>query len=107
GDGHTVDTAVNGREAIEKFKAGRYALVITDRAMPEVGGDQLAAMVKEVSPDTPIILLTGFGDLMNAAGEKPDGVDMVVKKPIRLATLREVLSKMTDPARAAEPSPAA
>jgi CheY-like chemotaxis protein len=107
GDGHTVDTAVNGREAFEKFKAGRYALVITDRAMPEVGGDQLAAMVKEVSPDTPIILLTGFGDLMNAAGEKPDGVDMVVKKPIRLATLREVLSKMTDPARAAEPSPAA
>ena len=102
GDGHTVDTAVNGREAFEKFKAGRYALVITDRAMPEVGGDQLAAMVKEVSPDTPIILLTGFGDLMNAAGEKPDGVDMVVKKPIRLATLREVLSKMTDPTRAAE-----
>ena len=102
GDGHTVDTAVNGREAFEKFKAGRYALVITDRAMPEVGGDQLAAMVKEVAPDTPIILLTGFGDLMNAAGEKPDGVDMVVKKPIRLATLREVLSKMTDPTRAAE-----
>ena len=43
--------------------------------MPEVGGDQLAAMVKEIAPDTPIILLTGFGDLMNAAGEKPDGVD--------------------------------
>jgi CheY-like chemotaxis protein len=105
GDGHTVDTAVNGREAFEKFKGGRYALIITDRAMPEVGGDQLAAMVKEVSPDTPIILLTGFGDLMNAAGEKPDGVDMVVKKPIRLATLREVLSKMTDPSRAAEATP--
>jgi FixJ family two-component response regulator len=73
--------------------------------MPEVGGDQLAAMVKEVSPDTPIILLTGFGDLMNAAGEKPDGVDMVVKKPIRLATLREVLAKMTDGSRDAETAP--
>jgi len=43
---------------------------------------------------------------MNAAGEKPDGVDMVVKKPIRLATLREVLSKMTDPTRNAETAPA-
>ncbi len=105
GDGHTVDTAVNGREGFEKFKTGRYALVITDRAMPEVGGDQLAAMVKEVAPDTPVILLTGFGDLMNAAGEKPDGVDMVVKKPIRLATLREVLAKMTDGPRAAEAAP--
>jgi CheY-like chemotaxis protein len=102
GDGHTVDTAVNGREGFEKFKAGRYALVITDRAMPEVGGDQLAAMVKEAAPDTPVILLTGFGDLMNAAGEKPDGVDLVVKKPIRLATLREVLAKLTNGPRAAE-----
>jgi signal transduction histidine kinase/CheY-like chemotaxis protein len=95
GDGHTVETAANGREGFEKFKAGRFAVVITDRAMPEMGGDQLAAMVKESSPTTPVILLTGFGDLMNAAGEKPDGVDLVVKKPIRLATLREVLAKMT------------
>ncbi|HKW95720.1 MAG TPA: GAF domain-containing protein [Methylomirabilota bacterium] len=95
GDGHTVETAVNGRDGFEKFKAGRFALVITDRAMPEVGGDQLAAMVKETSPSTPVVLLTGFGDLMNAAGEKPDGVDLVVKKPIRLATLREVLAKMS------------
>ncbi len=104
GDGHTVQTAVNGRDGIEKFKAGQFAVVITDRAMPEVGGDQLAAMVKEASPTTPVVLLTGFGDLMNAAGEKPDGVDLVVKKPIRLGTLREVLVKMTDPGAATVPA---
>jgi len=104
GDGHTVETAVNGRDGIEKFKAGQFAVVITDRAMPEVGGDQLAAMVKEASPATPVVLLTGFGDLMNAAGEKPDGVDLVVKKPIRLGTLREVLVKMTDPGAATVPA---
>jgi signal transduction histidine kinase/ActR/RegA family two-component response regulator len=104
GDGHTVQTAVNGRDGIEKFKAGQFAVVITDRAMPEVGGDQLAAMVKEASPATPVVLLTGFGDLMNAAGEKPDGVDLVVKKPIRLGTLREVLVKMTDPGAATVPA---
>jgi signal transduction histidine kinase/ActR/RegA family two-component response regulator len=104
GDGHTVQTAVNGRDGIEKFKAGQFAVVITDRAMPEVGGDQLAAMVKEASPTTPVVLLTGFGDLMNAAGEKPDGVDLVVKKPIRLGTLREVLVKMTDPGAAIVPA---
>jgi FixJ family two-component response regulator len=79
-------------------------VVITDRAMPEVGGDQLAAMVKEASPATPVVLLTGFGDLMNAAGEKPEGVDLVVKKPIRLGTLREVLVKMTDPRAATVPT---
>jgi signal transduction histidine kinase/ActR/RegA family two-component response regulator len=107
GDGHHVETAANGREGFDKFKAGEFAVVITDRAMPEVGGDQLAAMVKEQAPSTPVVLLTGFGDLMNAAGEKPDGVDLVVKKPIRLSTLREVLVKMTGgPSAADAPAPA-
>ena len=59
------------------------------------------------APSTPVVLLTGFGDLMNAAGEKPDGVDLVVKKPIRLSTLREVLAKMTEgPSAADAPAPA-
>jgi len=107
GDGHHVETAVNGREGFDKFKAGDFSLVITDRAMPEIGGDQLATMVKESAPRTPVVLLTGFGDLMNAAGEKPDGVDLVVKKPIRLSTLREVLAKMIGPNAANQPAPAA
>jgi nitrogen-specific signal transduction histidine kinase/ActR/RegA family two-component response regulator len=107
GDGHHVETAVNGREGFDRFKAGDFSVVITDRAMPEMGGDQLAAMVKEHAPSTPVVLLTGFGDLMNAAGEKPDGVDLVVKKPIRLSTLREVLAKMTGgPSAADAPAPA-
>jgi signal transduction histidine kinase/CheY-like chemotaxis protein len=107
GDGHQVETAANGREGFDKFKAGAFSVVITDRAMPEMGGDQLAAMVKEQAPSTPVVLLTGFGDLMNAAGEKPDGVDLVVKKPIRLSTLREVLAKMTEgPSGADAPAPA-
>ena len=65
--GHSVRPRSNGRDGLEKFEAGRFYVVITDRAMPEVGGDQLAAMVKEASPATPVVLLTGFGDLMNAA----------------------------------------
>jgi signal transduction histidine kinase/ActR/RegA family two-component response regulator len=108
GDGHRVETAVNGREGFEKFKVGHFSVVITDRAMPEMGGDQLAALVKEQAPSTPVVLLTGFGDLMNAAREKPECVDLVVKKPIRLSTLREVLAKMTDgPSAADAPAPVA
>ena len=42
-EGHTVDSASNGREGLEKFMSGWFDLVITDRAMPEMGGDQLAA----------------------------------------------------------------
>jgi FixJ family two-component response regulator len=68
---------------------------MTDRAMPEMNGDQLAVEVKKLNPIQPIILLTGFGDLMTGAGEQPPGVDLVVSKPFTLATLRSAMSKVT------------
>jgi len=93
-DGHQIDTAASGPEALEKFQAGHYDLVITDRAMPEMTGDQLAEAIKQLNPDTRIILLTGFGDMMNAAGEKPTGVDLVLGKPISMVELRQTVAKV-------------
>ncbi|MDR3403421.1 MAG: response regulator [Chthoniobacter sp.] len=94
-DKHSVETAVNGREGLEKFKAGTFDLVLTDRAMPEMNGDQLAAEIKKLRPEQPVVLLTGFGDLMAGAGEQPAGVDLVVSKPFTLATLRNAIVKAT------------
>jgi signal transduction histidine kinase len=92
-DNHMIETACNGREGLEKYRAGTFDLVLTDRAMPEVNGDVLARQIKELNPHQPIVLLTGFGDLMSGAGEKPEGVDLVVSKPFTLHSLREALSK--------------
>jgi signal transduction histidine kinase len=92
-DHHTVQTAVNGREGLEKYRAGVFDLVLTDRAMPEVNGDVLASEIKKINPNQPVILLTGFGDLMSGAGEKPEGVDLVVSKPFTLNSLREAMTK--------------
>ncbi len=98
-DGHAVDTAKNGREGLEKFKSGEFDVVLTDRAMPEMNGDQLAAQIKLLRPDMPVILLTGFGDLMMDVGERPSGVDLIVSKPFTLNSLREALSKTVETAR--------
>ncbi len=92
-DGHVVDTAGNGREGLEKFQSGSYDVVLTDRAMPEMNGDQLASHIKKLDPRMPVVLLTGFGDLMSGAGEQPFGVDLVVSKPFTLGSLREALFK--------------
>ena len=92
--GHTVDNATNGREGLEKFRSGNYDLVVTDRAMPEMNGDQLAAAIKELAPDKQVIMMTGFGDIMGDTGEKPPGVDLVLSKPVSLAILREALLKV-------------
>jgi len=96
-DGHAVTEATDGRDGFEKFKSGSFDLVITDRAMPRMNGDQLAAAVKEISPGTPVIMLTGFGDIMDVTGETVPGVDRFLSKPVSVQALREVLHAFTDP----------
>jgi two-component system response regulator AauR len=56
--------------------------------MPEMNGDQLALEVKRRNPKMPVVLLTGYGDLMASEGEKPPGVDAIVSKPFTLESLR-------------------
>jgi CheY-like chemotaxis protein len=94
-DGHEVETAEDGAEALKKFQQGNFALVLTDRAMPELSGDQLAMEVKRLNSRCPVILLTGFGDLMNAEGECPQGIDSVVSKPFTMASLRSAVADVT------------
>jgi signal transduction histidine kinase len=93
GDGHHVETATNGREGLQRFQAGWFDVVVTDRAMPEMNGIDLALNIKRIAPRKPvIIMLTGFGDEMALAAEKPPGVDYVIAKPITLGKLRDVLA---------------
>jgi PAS domain S-box-containing protein len=94
-DGHAIEVAGNGQEALAKYRPDAYDLLITDRAMPEMGGDQLAAELRRRGSTTPVIMLTGLGDLMNEVGERPDGVDLVVAKPVTLAELRAAVVMAT------------
>lgn len=85
GAGHQVELAANGREGLEKFKAGCFDLVVTDMAMPELNGENLALELQRIAPEVPVILLTGFGDVMNARNQRPVGVSLVVGKPVPLS----------------------
>jgi len=95
-DGHTVATATNGREGLERFFEDRYDAVVTDYAMPELFGDKLAAAIKQASPLTPVILLTGFGNLMQAPPTGSAGPDVILSKPIRLSKFRETLASIVE-----------
>jgi PAS domain S-box-containing protein len=102
-DRHLVETAANGQEGLEKFLANlalddpsaRFDLVITDLAMPHMSGDQLAQAIKQANPGTPVILLTGLGEMLRASGEQPEGVDLVVAKPIRMAALQRAVAQIS------------
>jgi len=93
-DGHTVETATNGAEGLEKFRASEFDLLLTDRAMPQMSGDQLATAAKQLAPGIPVILVTGFGDMMRSNGDKPAGVDLVVPKPFTQAMLRQAVQEV-------------
>jgi CheY-like chemotaxis protein len=90
-DGHKVTAVSNGEAALAQLRDGEFDLAIVDRAMPSMSGDQLAAAMKSIRPHVPIIMLTGFGALMQAAHEQPAAVDYVVGKPISLQQLRQAL----------------
>lgn len=92
-DGYAVTLAANGRDGLEKFCAAEFDIVLTDRSMPEMEGDELAREVKKRRPGVPVILVTGFGDIMAATGEKPEGVDVVMCKPFTMAGLQTTLGK--------------
>lgn len=81
-DGYIIDVAASGREALRKLQSARYDLLITDRAMPHMNGDLVAIEARRVAPDMPILMVTGFGDLMLAGSGPPPGVDAIAAKPL-------------------------
>ena len=93
-DGHVVATAASGREALEKFRGNHFDLVVLDRVMPEMSGDQTARFIKQMNQDIPVIMLTGFGALIEVTGSQPAAVDVVLSKPVTLAALRETIGRL-------------
>ncbi len=96
-DCHSVETALDGREALEKVRARihdePFDLVITDKAMPHMNGEQLAEEVKALAPLTRVILLTGLS-IPGSEGEiEAPAVDLTLLKPVTHAALRRAISR--------------
>ncbi len=89
---HSLQTAPSGETALDILEKNTFDLVITDRAMGKVNGDAVAAFAKQKKAAKRVIMLTGFGDLMEARQEKPPGVDMVLGKPVDQNGLREAIA---------------
>jgi CheY-like chemotaxis protein len=95
-EGHSVAGANGGQAGLDLFSAALsgaepFSLVITDLSMPGMDGLQLASAVKERSPTTPVILVTGWGAKSGAS--IPADIDYVLGKPARIQELRAALRK--------------
>ena len=97
--GHRVHSTSEGAEALAAFEAATerneaFDVVITDLGMPHMDGRQVAAAVKARSPETPVILLTGWGPLLGDGSVPEPNIDLILSKPVTLDSFREALAKV-------------
>src|SRR5437867_5291556 len=93
-DGHEVEVAGNGKDALAMFEPGKFDLVITDFAMPTMKGDELAAAIKARAPNEPVVLITAYAEMLQSSGNPLKGIDFVISKPFLLENLREAIAKV-------------
>jgi CheY-like chemotaxis protein len=99
--GHRAVAVAGGAEAIERFRAEQFDVVLTDLAMPRVSGWQVARAVKQLAPAVPVVLVTGFGVELTADERRVHGVDRVLVKPLQI---QEILDALAEVARQAPPA---
>ena len=95
-EGYTVSAAADGYEAMELIQKIKFDLVLTDIVMPNVSGFEVLTFVKEKTPETKVIMITGFTDLKLAMEAKKLGATDFIAKPFMrddlLRTIKVVLA---------------
>jgi two-component system, OmpR family, response regulator VanR len=101
-EGMAVDLSSDGADALTKSRLVRYDVLVLDRDLPEVHGDQVCLTVRTESPETKIIMLTAAGELEDVVGGLSLGADDYLPKPFRFAELVariRALGRRATPAR--------
>ena len=91
-EGYSVQTANNGKEALARFENGApFDVVITDLKMDEMDGLKLLEKVARISPDTNVILVTGYATVSTAVDALRKGATHYLSKPVKLDELRGIV----------------
>lgn len=95
--GHEVVKAEGGREGLELFQTTTFDLVFTDLGMPEMSGLEVAATVKEQSPTTAVVMITGWGMELDEKRLREEGVDLLLGKPFDLVMVQNSVAAVLKP----------
>ena len=96
--GYEVVSFNKSKEAFEQFKAdpASFDAVITDMTMPEMTGTVLAAHIKDIRSEIPVLLCTGHNEFQHGDTLADIGVDGILRKPIAMKELTTTLRKVLD-----------
>ena len=99
--GYSVEIKTSSTGALEVFCAnpGAYDLIITDQTMPVMTGIQLTQELRHIRPDIPVILCTGFSEVIDEENFKSRDIDAFVMKPIVMREIAAVIRRVLDKKR--------
>lgn len=96
--GYGVQTCSNGQEALQLFRKapGSYDLVVTDMAMPGMSGKELSREILALRPEMPIVLCTGYSEVINGESARENGIREFLQKPVSMTQLSACIRNILD-----------
>lgn len=93
--GYSFRSFSSAKDALEEFKtnSSSYNLALMDMTMPDIQGDELAKLFKDVDPDIPVILCSGMAQVLQDK-QKPEKVDRLLPKPFTRKNVLELISEL-------------
>lgn len=92
--GYHVQTAASGSEGLRMATAGKFDIILTDLAMPDMTGLQVARQIRALHPQVPIILVTGWEAGLDQTEISAAGITEVLLKPFRIEQLTDLIRSL-------------
>lgn len=95
-EGFEVTLAESGKKGLESVKGGEFDIILTDLNLPDFNGIEMVGRCKEISPDTEIIMVTGYGSTEKAIEATKAGAFYYVEKPVEFEELLVLIEKAVE-----------
>lgn len=95
-EGFDVTTAERGQRALDFVRETEFDIILTDLNLPDLNGVELVKQSKQISPDTEIIMITGFGSMEKAIEATKAGAFHYVEKPVNFDELILLIGKAVE-----------
>ncbi|MDY6863796.1 MAG: response regulator, partial [Thermodesulfobacteriota bacterium] len=90
-EGYHVTTASNGKEALGLCKQNAFDIILTDIRMPKVDGFGILSQVKEISPESDVIMITAYGSMESAMESMKSGAQDYITKPFDVEEIKRAI----------------
>ncbi|MBF0203465.1 MAG: response regulator [Desulfamplus sp.] len=96
--GYKVESTTNPEYALERFIASPndFDLMITDMTMPQMSGAKLAERIRQIQPDFPVIICSGYSSLINEETAHEIGLSAYIMKPVSMQEMGETIRNVLD-----------